>query len=52
MDIFQLVELPNDIALPVHLQKVKIILRTKGFGSFTAVPEYLSARQQLIREAL
>ena len=51
-DVFSLVELPHDIAVPVHLHKVGLVLKAILRIAFTKAPHHVAAGQHFVRKAL
>jgi hypothetical protein len=51
-DVFQVVEAPEYIAVPVHLHEIDLILRAVARFSLTRAAEHLPTRQELVGKAL
>jgi hypothetical protein len=51
-DVFQVVEAPEHVAVPVHLHEIDLILRAVARVALTRAAEHLPTRQELVGKAL
>ena len=51
-DVFGFIELPHDVAVPVHLHEIGLVLKAILGIAFTKAPHHVTAGQHFVREAL